>query len=81
VAAPLHQRVSALEMGTIILLDICAVHESAYGTKRTSQHAEPMSAFGGKADITRTCADVCFDPRLTLGGGWESHWVIIHAVR
>src|SRR6516165_4754403 len=24
---------------------------SAFGTKRTSQHAQPMSAFGGKADI------------------------------
>ena len=27
---------------------------SAFGTKRTSQWAEPMSAFGGKADIERT---------------------------
>jgi ABC-type uncharacterized transport system substrate-binding protein len=25
-----------------------------------------MSAFGGKADIDRTCADVCFDPKRTL---------------
>jgi hypothetical protein len=27
---------------------------SAYGTKRTSQHSQPMSAFGGKADVSRT---------------------------
>jgi hypothetical protein len=29
-------------------------------SKITSQHAQPMSAFEGKADMTRTCADVCF---------------------
>jgi hypothetical protein len=28
-----------------------AVHESAYGTKRTFQPRSAMSAFGGKADI------------------------------
>jgi hypothetical protein len=28
-----------------------AVHESAYGTKRTSQRCSAMSVFGGKADI------------------------------
>src|SRR6516165_2453342 len=33
---------------------------STHGTKRTSRGSVPMSAFGGKADITRTCADVCF---------------------
>ena len=27
---------------------------SAFGTKRTSQYIQPMSAFGGKADIDRT---------------------------
>jgi len=25
-----------------------------------------MSAFGGKADITRTCADVCFWPKADI---------------
>jgi hypothetical protein len=34
---------------------------SANGTKRTSQHVQPMSAFGGKADIGQagllTCAE------------------------
>jgi len=30
------------------------------GTKRTFQLAPSMSAFGGKADITRTCGNVCF---------------------
>ena len=29
---------------------IAAVHESAFGTKRTSLFAPHMSAFGGKAD-------------------------------
>ena len=37
-----------------------AVHESAFGTKRTSRQPQPMSAFGGKADMTRTCPDVRF---------------------
>jgi hypothetical protein len=27
------------------------VHESAFGTKRTSNYCPAMSAFGGKADI------------------------------
>jgi hypothetical protein len=31
-----------------------AVHESAFGTKRTWQSRSPMSAFGGKADIAAT---------------------------
>ena len=31
---------------------------SAFGTKRTFQSRSAMSAFGGKADITRTWADV-----------------------
>ena len=30
------------------------VHESAFGTKRTSELTPPMSAFGGKADIQLT---------------------------
>jgi hypothetical protein len=29
-----------------------AAHESAFGTKRTWPDVRPMSAFGGKADIT-----------------------------
>jgi hypothetical protein len=29
---------------------IAAPHDSAFGTKRTSRHAQPMSVFGGKAD-------------------------------
>jgi len=27
-----------------------------------------MSAFGGKADIARTCADVCFLPKAEIDG-------------
>jgi hypothetical protein len=33
---------------------------SAFGTKRTSRDLQQMSAFGGKANMTRTYADVCF---------------------
>jgi len=33
---------------------------SAFGTKRTCRHAQPMSAFGGKADISWTRVDVGF---------------------
>jgi hypothetical protein len=33
---------------------------SAFGTKRTSRRAQSMSAFGGKADITRTLRNVRF---------------------
>ena len=35
---------------------------SAFGTKRTSDVALHMSAFGGKADIVRTCRHAAFDP-------------------
>jgi hypothetical protein len=31
-----------------------AVHESAFGTKRTSSSAQLMSPFGGKADIAKS---------------------------
>ena len=44
----------------LIRLRFVAVHESAFGTKRTSRHAQPMSAFGGKADITQTRLNVRF---------------------
>ena len=37
---------------------IAAVHESAIGTKRTFRRNQPMSAFGGKADVTPTRHDV-----------------------
>ena len=33
---------------------------SAFGTKRTCPSLSAMSAFGGKADMTRTCSDVRF---------------------
>src|SRR5215472_18952037 len=38
---------SALELSTIILLEICEAHESAFGTKRTCHLCSPMSAFEG----------------------------------
>jgi len=33
---------------------------SAFGTKRTCRERVPMSAFGGKADMTQTSENVCF---------------------
>ena len=36
-----------------------AARMSAFGTKRTSRRGQPMSAFGGKADIGWRCRDVC----------------------
>src|SRR5215471_16245785 len=38
------------------LVAACAVHESANGTKRTSQACRSISAFGGKADIAKQVA-------------------------
>src|SRR6516165_7731658 len=47
---------------------------SAFGTKRTSRHTRPMSAFGGKADISRTFRNVCFDPeRLVTSSRFVDH--------
>jgi hypothetical protein len=37
-----------------------ALHETAYGTRRTSELSQPMSAFGGKADIAQTSGNVRF---------------------
>ncbi|MFY9896656.1 MAG: hypothetical protein WAK67_02560, partial [Xanthobacteraceae bacterium] len=39
---------------------IVAVHESACGTKRTSESTQAMSAFGGRADINGRRSDVRF---------------------
>jgi hypothetical protein len=39
---------------------------SAFGTKRTSQCAQPMSAFGGKPDIGQDDADVKFELVINL---------------
>ena len=41
-----------MEVGTSILLEICAVHKSLFGTKRTSSDVRSSVANGGKADIT-----------------------------
>jgi len=47
-------RVAALDMTSF-----AALHESAHGTtKQTSRHAQPLSAFGGKADILRAYFNV-----------------------
>jgi len=42
---------------------ICAIRSNT--TKRTLRNRVPMSAFGGKADISRTFLNVCFDPKRT----------------
>src|SRR6516225_9357951 len=39
-------------------MDFAAVHDSAFGTKRTSRRAQSMSAFGGKADIGACLANL-----------------------
>ena len=49
-----------LELIPLDAVTFAAMHMSAFGTKRTCQSLSAMSAFGGKADITRTCTDVCF---------------------
>jgi hypothetical protein len=36
------------------MIHFAALHESAFGTKRTSELSLAMSAFGGKADMART---------------------------
>src|SRR6516164_7120045 len=41
----------------------CSRIEETFGIKQTSESTQLMSAFGGKADITRTRADVCFSNR------------------
>ena len=48
-------------------MSFAALHESAYGTKRTSLVALHMSAFGGKADITFFALHMsAFDPKRTF---------------
>src|SRR5262245_6848127 len=44
-----------------------ALHESAYGPKRTSGTAPHMCSFGGKADMPLCTVYVCFDPKRTFG--------------
>ena len=51
----------ARQRGDQIEMFFAAVHESAFGTKRTCRDEERMSAFEGKADITRGQRHVCFD--------------------
>ena len=43
-----------------------ALATSAYGTKRTSHFAPPMSAIGGKADMRFAPHMSAFDPKRTL---------------
>ena len=47
---------STLKQGT----NFAAVHESAFGTKRTSKRRPAMSAFGGIADIAQGSRNVRF---------------------
>jgi hypothetical protein len=58
---PLSGDLFELPAETIVdnLLICAALHESASGTKRTSQRCSAMPAFGGKADIDACPQDVC----------------------
>jgi len=47
---------------------------SAFGTKRTSRRAHPMSAFGGKADIDWRCFDVRFWPKADMNSSVLLRW-------
>jgi hypothetical protein len=49
---------------------------SAFGTKRTSQYAPPMSAFGGKADIAATERNFNYGFRKA-----PAAWAIFAAIR
>jgi hypothetical protein len=40
---------------------------SAFGTKRTSRDVEPMSAFGGKADMGGSASMSAYDPKGIIG--------------
>jgi hypothetical protein len=42
---------------------------SPIGPKQTSLVAPHMSAFGGKADMAYSSANVCFSPKATSGNG------------
>ena len=46
--------------GDRITMLFAALHESAYGTKRTYRVALHMSAFGGKADMALASQNICF---------------------
>jgi hypothetical protein len=39
-----------------------------------------MSAFGGKADIARSCPNVCFCPQADIGGAMGDYFrhVVLH---
>jgi hypothetical protein len=56
-----------MEVGTSILLEICAVHESLFGPKPTSNGCPQMSAFGGKVDIGFMFS-FCGKSELKIGG-------------
>jgi hypothetical protein len=45
--------------GLITVTLVGAALTSVYGTKQTFRSGSTMSAFGGKADITRTRFNVC----------------------
>jgi|HubBroStandDraft_5_1064220.scaffolds.fasta_scaffold104859_2 hypothetical protein len=45
---------SSMEVGTIILLEICAVHESLHGPERRLLRDSKMSGVRCEADVERT---------------------------
>ena len=46
------------------LIQLAPLATSAFGTTRTSESAELMSAFGGKADITRLTLSLYYSDPL-----------------
>ena len=66
---PLLGRADKVIENNITML-FAAVHESAFGTKRTSLVAPHMSAFGGKADMCRATRDVRFVPKADTAEGF-----------
>jgi len=66
----LHQILARLfggDEGKRIMAALPHLLTAAFGTKRTFGRAQSKSAFGGKADITRRWADVCFWPKADIG--------------
>ena len=53
-----HESPCQRQMRGAVTHELFLVWLSAFGTKRKCRSPSAMSAFGGKADVTQTCADV-----------------------
>jgi hypothetical protein len=63
----LHRYVSAMNVGAVIQLAICAVHESLPGTKRTWRDVRLESVNRLKADVRRLLQIYGFTPFYVRG--------------